>query len=134
MIGWGESDVGIETGSYDAALHMAGIEDYNVLLYTSALRQKRPNSRTCLTSTMGPCSRESSPFSKPRSRELRLRLAGSWQRCIASQTTHSWAALRASMQATDLSKKQMPIYGKRCSSYLRGAITRGTTNWSLGNR
>ena len=37
MIGWGESDVGIETGSYDAALHMAGIEDYNVLLYTSVL-------------------------------------------------------------------------------------------------
>ncbi|MGA7922242.1 MAG: hypothetical protein WCA38_21465 [Candidatus Acidiferrales bacterium] len=24
VIGWGESDVGIETGSYDAALHMAG--------------------------------------------------------------------------------------------------------------
>jgi arginine decarboxylase len=37
VIGWGESDVGIETGSYDAALHMAGIEDYNVLLYTSVL-------------------------------------------------------------------------------------------------
>jgi arginine decarboxylase len=36
-IGWGESDVGIETGSYDAALHMAGIENYNVMLYTSAL-------------------------------------------------------------------------------------------------
>ena len=37
MIGWGESDVGIETGSYDAALHMAGIENYNVMLYTSVL-------------------------------------------------------------------------------------------------
>ncbi len=37
MIGWGESDVGIETGSYDAALHMAGIENYNILLYTSVL-------------------------------------------------------------------------------------------------
>ena len=37
VIGWGESDVGIETGSYDAALHMAGIENYNVMLYTSAL-------------------------------------------------------------------------------------------------
>ena len=37
MIGWGESDVGIETGSYDAALHMAGIENYNVILYTSVL-------------------------------------------------------------------------------------------------
>jgi arginine decarboxylase len=36
-IGWGESDVGIETGSYDAALHMAGIENYNVMLYTSVL-------------------------------------------------------------------------------------------------
>jgi pyruvoyl-dependent arginine decarboxylase-like protein len=34
VIGWGESDVGIETGSYDAALHMAGIENYNVMLYT----------------------------------------------------------------------------------------------------
>jgi arginine decarboxylase len=37
VIGWGESDVGIETGSYDAALHMAGIENYNVVLYTSVL-------------------------------------------------------------------------------------------------
>ena len=37
VIGWGESDVGTETGSYDAALHMAGIENYNVLLYTSVL-------------------------------------------------------------------------------------------------
>jgi arginine decarboxylase len=37
VIGWGESDVGIETGSYDAALTMAGIENFNVLLYTSVL-------------------------------------------------------------------------------------------------
>ena len=37
VIGSGESDVGIETGSYDAALHMAGIENYNVMLYTSVL-------------------------------------------------------------------------------------------------
>ena len=37
VIGWGESDVGIETGSYDAALHKAGIENYNVMLYTSVL-------------------------------------------------------------------------------------------------
>jgi arginine decarboxylase len=37
VIGWGESDVGIETGSYDAALHVAGIENYNVMLYTSVL-------------------------------------------------------------------------------------------------
>jgi arginine decarboxylase len=37
VIGWGEIDVGIETGSYDAALHMAGIENYNVVLYTSVL-------------------------------------------------------------------------------------------------
>ena len=37
MIGWGESDVGIETGSYDAALHMAGIENFNVMLYSSVL-------------------------------------------------------------------------------------------------
>lgn len=37
VIGWGESDVGIETGSYDAALHMAGIENYNIMLYTSVL-------------------------------------------------------------------------------------------------
>jgi hypothetical protein len=29
VIGWGESDAGIETGSYDAALHMAGIENYH---------------------------------------------------------------------------------------------------------
>jgi arginine decarboxylase len=36
-IGWGESDVGTEIGSYDAALHMAGIENYNVMLYTSVL-------------------------------------------------------------------------------------------------
>ena len=37
VIGWGQSSVGIETGSYDAALHMAGIENYNVMLYTSVL-------------------------------------------------------------------------------------------------
>ncbi len=37
VIGWGESEVGVETGSYDAALHMAGIENYNVMLYTSVL-------------------------------------------------------------------------------------------------
>ena len=37
VIGWGESDVGIEVGSYDAALHMAGIENYNIMLYTSVL-------------------------------------------------------------------------------------------------
>lgn len=37
VIGWGESNVGIETGSYDAALDMAGIENYNVMLYTSVL-------------------------------------------------------------------------------------------------
>jgi arginine decarboxylase len=37
VIGWGESDVGIETGSYDAALHKAGIENYNIMLYTSVL-------------------------------------------------------------------------------------------------
>jgi arginine decarboxylase len=36
-IGWGESDLGIETGSYDAALTMAGIENFNVMLYTSVL-------------------------------------------------------------------------------------------------
>ncbi len=29
--------MGIETGSYDAALHMAGIENYNVMFYTSVL-------------------------------------------------------------------------------------------------
>ena len=37
MIGWGESDVGVETGSYEAALHMAGIENFNVMLYKSVL-------------------------------------------------------------------------------------------------
>jgi arginine decarboxylase len=37
VIGWGESDVGIETGSYDAALNMAGIENFNVMLYTSVI-------------------------------------------------------------------------------------------------
>ena len=37
VIGWGESDVGIETASYDAALHMAGLEKYNVMLYSTVL-------------------------------------------------------------------------------------------------
>jgi hypothetical protein len=32
VIGWGESDVAIETGSYDAALTMAGIENFNVIV------------------------------------------------------------------------------------------------------
>ena len=36
-IEWGESNVGVETGSYDAALTMAGIENFNILLYTSVL-------------------------------------------------------------------------------------------------
>jgi len=36
-LGWGESDVGIETGSYDAALTMAGIENFNILLNSSVL-------------------------------------------------------------------------------------------------
>src|ERR1700723_2506468 len=36
-IGWGENDAGMETGSYDAALHMAGIENYNVMLYISVV-------------------------------------------------------------------------------------------------
>jgi len=37
VIGWGESDAGIEVGSYDAALDMAGIENHDVMLYTLAL-------------------------------------------------------------------------------------------------
>lgn len=37
VIGWGESDVGIETGSYDAALTMAGIENFNIMMYSSVL-------------------------------------------------------------------------------------------------
>src|SRR5271170_7135831 len=37
VMGWGESDVGIEIGSNDAALTMAGIENFNVMLYTSVL-------------------------------------------------------------------------------------------------
>jgi arginine decarboxylase len=37
VIGWGDSDVGVETGSYDAALHMAGIENFNISLYTSVI-------------------------------------------------------------------------------------------------
>src|ERR1700686_1476218 len=37
VIGWGESDVGIETGSSAVALHMARIENYNVKLFTSVL-------------------------------------------------------------------------------------------------
>jgi arginine decarboxylase len=37
VIGWGESDVGIETGSYDTALTMAGVENFNVMLYSSVL-------------------------------------------------------------------------------------------------
>lgn len=37
VIGWGESNVGIETGSYDAALTMAGVENFNVMLYSSVL-------------------------------------------------------------------------------------------------
>jgi pyruvoyl-dependent arginine decarboxylase (PvlArgDC) len=37
VIGWRESDVGIETGSYDAALTMANIENFNVMRYMSVL-------------------------------------------------------------------------------------------------
>lgn len=133
VIGWGESDVGIETGSYDAALHMAGIEDYNVVLYTSVL----PPEATELPSL--PAMHHGSVLEgiiavqhtdKPGTRIT----AGLLLAKVYRNSTHCWAALRASMQATDLLKKQMPIYGKRCSSYLRGATKQDTTNWSLGNR
>ena len=43
-IGWGESDVGIEVGSYDAALHMAGIENYK--RHALHLRTAARNGRT----------------------------------------------------------------------------------------
>jgi Pyruvoyl-dependent arginine decarboxylase (PvlArgDC) len=134
VIGWGESDVGTEIGSYDAALHMAGIENYNVMLYTSCCRPKRSSSHTCLTSTMGPCSRESSRFSIPINLEHASQLVSFWPRSIAIQTAFTWAVLRASMPATDRSQKRKPIYGKRCGSFLRGVIKQGSTDSRLGNR
>ncbi len=118
----GGSDVGIETGSYDAALHMAGIENYNVLLYTSVLPPEAVESHTCLTSTMDPCSKESSLSSIPISPEHGSQPACFWPRFIAVRTVRTWAVLRASMPAADRSKKRRPIYGKRCSSFLRGVI------------
>jgi hypothetical protein len=135
LIGWGESDVGIETGSYDAALHMSGIENYNVLLYTSVLPPESVElPHTCLTSTTGPCSRESSLFSIPISREHGSQLVCYWPRSIAIQIALTLAVLRASMPAAHRSKKRKPIYGKRCSSFLRGVMKQGSTSSSLGNR
>jgi hypothetical protein len=49
MIGWGESDAGIETGSYHAALDIAGNENHNLLRYGSCCYLKRSSSHTCLT-------------------------------------------------------------------------------------
>jgi Pyruvoyl-dependent arginine decarboxylase (PvlArgDC) len=122
VIGWGESDIGIETGSYDAALHMADIENYNVLLYTSVLLPE-----TAELSHLP-------DISIPISREHGSRLVCFWPRCIAIQMALTWVVLLASMPATHRSKKQKPIYGKRCSSFLRGVIKQGSTSSNLGNR
>ena len=55
VIGWGESDAGIEVGSYDAALDRAGIENHDVMLYTSALPPDAVELSRLPDITMGPC-------------------------------------------------------------------------------
>jgi len=117
VIGWGESDVGIETGSYDVALHMAGIENYNVMLYTSVLPPETAELPHLPDIHHGSVLEESSLFSIPISREHGSRLVCFWPRSIAIQTALTWADLHASMPATDRSKKRKPIYRKRCSSF-----------------
>jgi hypothetical protein len=79
-------------------------------------------------------SRESSPFGIPISWELGSPLVCFWQRSHAIRTALTSAVLPASMPATDRSKKRRRIYGKRCSSFLRGVIKQGFTNLSLGNQ
>jgi len=97
-------------------------------------RQRRSNSHTCLTSTMDPCSKESSLSSIPISPEHGSQPACFWPRCIAVRTVRIWAVLRASMPAADRSKKRKPIYGKRCSSFLRGVIkTLQAWIWEIGS-
>ena len=49
------------------------------------------------------------------------------------QTALTLAVSRASMPATDRSKKRKPIYGKRCSSFLRAVMNRpGSIDSSVG--
>jgi hypothetical protein len=125
VIGWGESDVGIETGSYDTALHKAGIENCNVLLYTSVL----PPETVELAHLPdiyrgGRCSRESLLFSIPICREHGSQIVSFWPKSVEIRTAPIWVVLRASMSARGRSKKQNSIYGKRCSSFLRGVLKR----------
>ena len=109
VIGWGESDVGIETGSYDIALDMAGIENYNVLLYTSVLPPETVELPHLPDIHHGSVLEGIIAVQHTDKAEHGSRLVCFWPRFIAIQTALTWAVLRASMPATDRSKKRKPI-------------------------
>src|ERR1035438_10455216 len=113
---------------------MAGIENYNVMLYTSVLPPETVELLHLPDIHMGPCPRESSRSSIPTSHEQGSRLVCFWPRFIAIQTARTWAVSRANTPATGRSRRQKPIYGRPCSSFLRGVIKPGSTSLNLGNR
>src|SRR5580692_1177543 len=133
VIGWGESDVGIETGSYDAALHMAGIENFNVMLYTSVLPPETVELSHLPEIHHGSVLEAIIAIQHTDKPGTRI-TAGFWPRFIAIQTALIWAVLPASMLATDRLRKRKRVYAKRCSNFLLGVTRPDTTNLSLGNR
>ena len=71
-IGWGDSDVGIETGSYDAALDMAGIENYNGCCIPRFCHPRPASFNICRIFITVRCWRVSLPFSTPINQERAL--------------------------------------------------------------
>lgn len=125
--------MGIETGSYDAALHMAGIEKYNVMLYTSVLPPEAAELAHLPDIHHGSVLEGIIAVQHTDKPRTRITAGCSWPRFIAILTALTWAALRANTPETARSKKRKPICGKRCSSFSRGATRQSSTNSSLLN-
>jgi pyruvoyl-dependent arginine decarboxylase (PvlArgDC) len=109
VIGWGESDVGIESGSYDAALHMAGIENYNVMLYTSVLPPETVELVHLPDIHHGSVLEGIIAVQHTESQEHGLPPACLWPRSIAIQISLIWAVLLVNMLEMGRLKKRKPI-------------------------
>ena len=128
MIGWGESDVGIETGSYDAALHMAGIENYNVLLYTSALPPEAVELSHLPDIHHGSVLEGIIAVQHTDKAGTRI-TAGLLLAKVYRNSGGSYLGGFACEHAGN-----GRIFRKRCNSFLSGVIKQGSTNSRLGNR
>jgi pyruvoyl-dependent arginine decarboxylase (PvlArgDC) len=117
VIGWGERDVGIEIGSYDAALYMAGIENYNVMLYTSVLQPETVELSYWPDIHHGSVLEVIIAVQHSDKPGTRITAGLLLAKVYRNSDRLTWAVLRASMPATDRSKKRKPIYGRRCSSF-----------------